>query len=189
MRSSARRRDVLISGGGGARRSIRHSLRAGANGAGQDAQSLLPGSPLHGHGSSLSRRRSGAQGGQGRRGMGRRVDPGGRDPSDVESDAFQSGALLGRPDIDRFRAFTDRIHAHGSLAAIELVHGGVNAANRLSRIPPLAPSHALVNSDEPVQARAMDEDGIRAFRRWHRDAAVRARPATSTSFTSTPAMT
>ena len=87
------------------------------------------------------------------------------------------GRLWDDADIGRFRMFTDRIHAHRSLAAIELVHGGVNAANRLSRIPPLAPSHALVNSDEPVQARAMDKDDIRAFRRWHRDAAVRARNA------------
>jgi len=87
------------------------------------------------------------------------------------------GRLRDDADIDRFRAFTDRIHEHASLAAIELVHGGVNAANRLSRIPPLAPSHALVNSDEPVQARTMDKDDIRAFRSWHRDAAVRARKA------------
>ncbi len=87
------------------------------------------------------------------------------------------GRLWDDSDIARCRAFTDRIHAHGALAAIELVHGGANAANRLSRMPPLAPSHALVTSDEPVQARAMDKDDIHAFRRWHRDAALRAKKA------------
>lgn len=87
------------------------------------------------------------------------------------------GRLWDDADIAHYRRFTDRIHAHQSLAAIELAHGGLHAANRLSRVAPLAPSHAAVDSDEPVQARAMDKDDIRAFRRWHRDAARRAKDA------------
>lgn len=87
------------------------------------------------------------------------------------------GRLWDDADVERFRRFTDRIHEHSSLAAIELVHGGLHAANRLSRLSPLAPSHAAVESDEPLQARAMDKADIRAFRRWHREAAMRARQA------------
>lgn len=87
------------------------------------------------------------------------------------------GRLWDAADIRRYRMFTERVHDHSSLAAIELVHGGLHAANRLTRVPPLAPSHAAVDSDEPVQARAMDKSDIRAFRRWHRDAAIRARDA------------
>lgn len=87
------------------------------------------------------------------------------------------GRLWDDADVERFRQFTGRIHEHSSLAAIELVHGGLHASNRLSRLSPLAPSHAMVASDEPLQARAMDKADIRAFRRWHREAALRARRA------------
>src|SRR5262245_30904631 len=80
-------------------------------------------------------------------------------------------------DIARLALAADAVHAHGSLAAIELVHNGLHAANRYSRMPPLAPSHALVDSDDPVQARAMDKADIRALRRWYREAALRGRDA------------
>jgi dimethylamine/trimethylamine dehydrogenase len=87
------------------------------------------------------------------------------------------GRLWDDADIGPLREMTDRIHAHGSLAAIELAHNGLHSANRLSRIPPYAPTHAVVDSDEPSQARAMDKADIREFRRWHREAALRARTA------------
>jgi dimethylamine/trimethylamine dehydrogenase len=51
------------------------------------------------------------------------------------------------------------------------------AANRYSRDVPLAPSHVPVALPDPLQARAMDLSDIRDLRRWHRDAAVRARDA------------
>ena len=85
------------------------------------------------------------------------------------------GRLWDDADMQRYRRFTEQIHEYGSLAAIELTHNGLHAANRLSRITPIAPSHATVDSNDPVQARAMDKDDIRAFRKWHRDAALRAR--------------
>jgi dimethylamine/trimethylamine dehydrogenase len=85
------------------------------------------------------------------------------------------GRMWDDADMHRYRGFTERIHDHGSLAAIELTHNGLHAVNRLSRITPIAPSHATVDSNDPVQARAMDKDDIRAFRKWHRDAALRAR--------------
>jgi dimethylamine/trimethylamine dehydrogenase len=87
------------------------------------------------------------------------------------------GRLWDLADIARLKELTDRLHGHGSLAAIQLTHNGLHAANRLSRIAPYAPSHAIVDSDDPIQARAMDKGDIRAFRGWHREAALRAREA------------
>lgn len=80
-------------------------------------------------------------------------------------------------DIPRLASVADAVHEHGSLAAIELVHNGLHSPNRYSRMPPLAPSHALVDCDDPLQARAMDKADIAEMRRWYREAALRARKA------------
>jgi dimethylamine/trimethylamine dehydrogenase len=80
-------------------------------------------------------------------------------------------------DLPALSAITERIHAHGSLAAIQLVHNGLHVANRFSRMIPLAPSHAVSDSLDPVQARAMDKADITDMRRWYRDAALRAKRA------------
>ena len=80
-------------------------------------------------------------------------------------------------DIPGLRLMTDAVHAHGSLAAIELVHNGGHAPNHLSRAPILAPSDISLNIAYPKQARAMDKADIRALRQWHRKAALRARDA------------
>ncbi|WP_324764706.1 NAD(P)-binding protein (plasmid) [Sinorhizobium meliloti] len=80
-------------------------------------------------------------------------------------------------DLPALSAVTERIHAHGSLAAIQLVHNGLHVANRFSRMIPLAPSHAVSDSLDPVQARAMDKADIIDMRRWYRNAALRAKKA------------
>ncbi|KQV42751.1 MULTISPECIES: NAD(P)-binding protein [unclassified Rhizobium] len=80
-------------------------------------------------------------------------------------------------DLPALSAVTQRIHAHGSLAAIQLVHNGLHVANRFSRMIPLAPSHAITDSLDPVQARAMDKTDIADMRRWYRNAALRAKKA------------
>ncbi len=80
-------------------------------------------------------------------------------------------------DLPALTAVTERIHAHGSLAAIQLVHNGLHVANRFSRMIPLAPSHAVSDSLDPVQARAMDKADIADMRRWYRNAALRAKKA------------
>ena len=80
-------------------------------------------------------------------------------------------------DLPALSAVTERIHAHGSLAAIQLVHNGLHVANRFSRMIPLAPSHAVSDSLDPVQARAMDKADISDMRRWYRNAALRAKKA------------
>ncbi|UXX81826.1 oxidoreductase [Roseovarius pelagicus] len=80
-------------------------------------------------------------------------------------------------DIPALRLMTDAVHEYGSLAAIQLAHNGLHSANRYSRRIPLAPSAVVVDSDDPVNARAMDKSDIASFRRWHVDAARRGKAA------------
>jgi dimethylamine/trimethylamine dehydrogenase len=72
----------------------------------------------------------------------------------------------------------EAVQAHGSLAAIELVHNSISAPNLYSREVPIGPMHRPLKwTHHPVQARAMDLADIRDYRRWHRTAALRARDA------------
>jgi dimethylamine/trimethylamine dehydrogenase len=91
---------------------------------------------------------------------------------------YIEGRLWDDRDIPALALVTDAIHKHGALAAIELVHAGMNASNLYSREVSIAPSH-IVNpaSYVPAQARAMAKSDIRDYRRWHRNAALRARRA------------
>ena len=76
-------------------------------------------------------------------------------------------------DIPALSLMVDKVHAHGALAAVELSHNGPTASNLYSREVLLAPSHQPSKYGYPAQARAMDKADIRAYRQWHRDAAVR----------------
>jgi dimethylamine/trimethylamine dehydrogenase len=80
-------------------------------------------------------------------------------------------------DIAPLAATADAIHAHGSLAGIELWHGGSHASNRMTRVPGIAPQVQPAMYHLPATARAMDKADIRAFRGWQRDAARRAKQA------------
>ena len=86
--------------------------------------------------------------------------------------------LWDESDIPYLARMTEAVHAHGSLAGIELVHNAHSTANLYSREVPIGPMHRPVkNNENPVQARAMDLADVRAYRRWHRKAALRARDA------------
>jgi len=88
------------------------------------------------------------------------------------------GRLWDDRDIPALALVTQAIHKYGALAAIELAHAGMSAANLYSREVALAPSHIANPANyAPAQARAMTKADIRAYRRWHRDAALRARRA------------
>jgi dimethylamine/trimethylamine dehydrogenase len=76
-------------------------------------------------------------------------------------------------DIPSLAMVADRVHAHGSLAGIELVHNGPHAANRSTREAPIGPSARPVDWIEPIQARRMTKADIVEFRRWHRSAVER----------------
>jgi dimethylamine/trimethylamine dehydrogenase len=80
-------------------------------------------------------------------------------------------------DIAPLALTADAIHAHGSLAGIELWHGGGHASNRMTRVPGIAPDVQPALYHLPATARAMDASDIKAFRGWQRDAAKRAKRA------------
>ncbi len=80
-------------------------------------------------------------------------------------------------DIPHLKRMTDAVHEHGSLAGIELVYQGHETPNRYSREVPMGVSHLVGAAYDPVQAYAMDKTDIRNVRRWHREAAIRAKEA------------
>ena len=93
---------------------------------------------------------------------------------------YFEGRLWDDGDIPGLALMAEAVHKHGSLAGIELVHNGLDASNIYSRTTPIGPRamSAIGGSGyDPVQARRMDKEDIRNFRRWHRDAALRAKRA------------
>jgi dimethylamine/trimethylamine dehydrogenase len=93
---------------------------------------------------------------------------------------YFEGRIWSDDDIPALRLMTDAVHRHGALAGIELSYNGIDAVNLYSRVPPLAPRSmgTLGGSGfEPVQTRRMDREDIRNVRKWHRQAALRAKQA------------
>ncbi len=81
-------------------------------------------------------------------------------------------------DIPALARMTEAVHGHGALAGIELAYNGPNGPNLTSREVPMGPAHMPTTySYHPVQARAMDKADIADLRRWHRNAALRAKRA------------
>ncbi len=85
-------------------------------------------------------------------------------------------------DIRAHRMMTDAVHEHGSLAGIELWHGGGSVSNKTSRLPPLSPSglswmatHVGFMGNQ--RSRQMDAQDIRNLLRWQAEAARKARSA------------
>ena len=90
---------------------------------------------------------------------------------------YVEARLWDEHDIPALRLMCDKVHAHGALAGIELTHNGPTASNLYSREVLLAPSHQPSKYGYPAQARAMDKRDIADYRRWHRNAALRAKTA------------
>lgn len=80
-------------------------------------------------------------------------------------------------DIPPLALMCDAVHRHGALAAVELTHNGPTSSNLYSREVALAPSHQPLKYGYPHQARAMTKRDIADYRRWHRNAALRAKRA------------
>jgi dimethylamine/trimethylamine dehydrogenase len=85
-------------------------------------------------------------------------------------------------DIKVHALMVDAVHRHGALAGVELWHGASGVANRLTRVTPLSVSGVSYDVSYPgwvslTKSRPMDKKDIRDFRRWHVDAAIRARSA------------
>jgi dimethylamine/trimethylamine dehydrogenase len=95
----------------------------------------------------------------------------------AEITPFVEGRIWDSHDVAALARMAEAVHAHGSLAGIELCHNGSHAPNHYSREAPLAPSHTVIDFPDPVQARGMDKTDIANVRRWHRKAALRAKEA------------
>jgi len=80
-------------------------------------------------------------------------------------------------DLPVHQLMIDKVHEHGALAGIQLVHNGQSVSNYLTRMPTMAPSAAPNEASNSTQARAMDKEDIRTLRRWFREAALRSRRA------------
>ncbi|HUZ83881.1 MAG TPA: hypothetical protein VMU66_04250, partial [Gaiellales bacterium] len=86
---------------------------------------------------------------------------------------YVEGRIWDEADVPAHALLVDRVHAHGALAGIELVHSGMAAANMYVRQPPMGPAHLPAQTGDPVQARRMSGRDIRDLRRWHRQAVAR----------------
>ncbi len=80
-------------------------------------------------------------------------------------------------DVKYLALMVDAVHKHDALAGVQLAHNGVGAQNHFTRMPSLAPSDQAAVESVPGQGRGMNLKDIREFRRWHRDAALRAKRA------------
>lgn len=97
-------------------------------------------------------------------------------PSSDDS-PYPCASLWDAGDIKSHGLMTEKVHAHGSLAGVELCIGGARIPNLASREIAMGVV-SIPNVDRvPFQTRAMDKADIREVRRWHRNAALRAREA------------
>jgi dimethylamine/trimethylamine dehydrogenase len=93
-----------------------------------------------------------------------------------DDDPLPYAALWDAADVRAQALMTEAVHAQGSLAGVELWHGGSAIANMSSRLPTLglASRPTVQSANDPVQSRPMDKSDIRDLRRWQGAAARRA---------------
>ncbi|MEM7292979.1 MAG: NAD(P)-binding protein, partial [Pseudomonadota bacterium] len=80
-------------------------------------------------------------------------------------------------DIKAHALMTEQVHEHGALAGVELWYGGATSANLFTNEVAMDVSSLQNWYNIPYQTRAMDRADIRELRRWHRNAALRAKEA------------
>ena len=96
---------------------------------------------------------------------------------------FPSCSLWDTGDIRAHAMMTEKVHEHGALAGVELWAGGSRSPNNFTRERSLGVESVRTGSvlnplnGFPGQCRRMDRSDIRRLRKWHRDAALRARDA------------
>lgn len=93
---------------------------------------------------------------------------------------YFEGRIWSNDDIPALKMVVDAVHAHGALAGIELVYNGHDASNLYSRAAPFdLYSRGIIGGSgyEPGQSRAASKDDIKQIRKWHRNAALRAKQA------------
>ena len=88
-----------------------------------------------------------------------------------------SASLWDDRDIKANALMTGKVHEHGALAGAELWYGGSGTSNLLTREVSMDVDSMPSGIGDPFQSRAMDKQDIRTLRKWHRDAALRAKAA------------
>jgi len=86
-------------------------------------------------------------------------------------------SLWDQGDIKAHALMTEQVHEHGGLAGAELWIGGSRNTNLFTREVSMDVNHMPNAIGIPFQARRMDRADIREIRRWHRNAALRAKEA------------
>jgi len=86
-------------------------------------------------------------------------------------------SLWDQGDIRAHSLMTEQVHEHGGLAGAELWVGGARSTNLFTNEVAMDVASLPNSIGIPYQARAMDKSDIRELRRWHRNAALRARDA------------
>ncbi len=86
-------------------------------------------------------------------------------------------SLWDRGDVKAHALMTEQVHAHGALAGVELWYGGARTANLFTNEVAVDVSSRPNAIGAPYQTRRMDKSDIRELRRWHRNAALRAKEA------------
>jgi len=94
-----------------------------------------------------------------------------------DDEPFPSASIWDDGDIKAMSMTVEAIHEHGALAGIELWHGGAGSANHYSRETPLGPYSMPAGVDDPLQTKAMEKSDIKDLKRWHLEAARRAKRA------------
>jgi dimethylamine/trimethylamine dehydrogenase len=97
----------------------------------------------------------------------------------VDSDFWPvfSTRMWDEDDVRNLSVMCEEAHAHGSLAGIELAHGGAHARARDARVPAVAPSQLASDYDPFVTPKAMQLEDIRRVRTDWVAAAHRSRDA------------
>ncbi len=90
---------------------------------------------------------------------------------------YPNASMWDESDIKAHTLMTEKVHKHAALAGVELWFGGARAQNLLTREVAMDVGNLQNYAGFPYQTRAMDKSDIRNLRKWHRDAAVRARDA------------
>ena len=93
---------------------------------------------------------------------------------------YFEGRLWSDDDIPMYARMTDAVHKHGALAGVELSYNSHDASNLYSRSSAFGPRSMGITGGsgyEPGQTRAATKDDLKQIRRWHRNAALRAKRA------------
>ncbi len=94
----------------------------------------------------------------------------------ANEDPYPQCTIWDDDDVKNLGALVEGVHRHDALAGVQLWYGGFSTDNKLTRENSLGPS-SMPTWHGVGQTQAMDKTDIANLRKWHRDAALRAKRA------------